>query len=426
MIRRLYVWLLGLHPRRFRERYAGEMLWIFDQEQARGAGRLVADAAVSAMRQWCFRLDAPEARPAVAGGGPVPVPLFYSDPGGGPRPAALAEGAVVAMAVMAAMLFLMGRGGRLVPISIGSRTARAGILGFHAGEGPASLSAEVAVRAPRERPTRGYLFNYFQVLRVLSAIDTDHDLVISGGEMAHAPAALRALDTGHDGRLSPEECGFGGPPRGQAADELFEEMMAFDRNGDGKLENSELPERLRGLLGRAGHDADGKVSAADVRRLAGREAAPRLGIDADPAFMSRARVWFMRVHPVMAALDTDRDGTLSAVEIATAAAALRALDWNHDGELTADELLPDSVINALAVYMVRWDVDGDGRISKTEMAALPGEMRAIVAAADRDGDGAVSESELHNELRRRAIEDNDGGARQLQIAGEGNRTGDAR
>ena len=394
MIRRLYVWLLGLHPRAFRERYAGEMLWIFDQERARGAPRLVADAATSALRQWCFRLDTADPQAAAAGSAPVPVPLFYSDPGGGPRPAALAEGAMVAMALMAAMLFLMGRGGRLVPFSIGSRSPRAGIAGFQPRKGPANLSAEVVVKPPRERPTHGYLFNYFQVLRVLSAIDTDHDLVISGDEMAHAPAALRTLDTGHDGRLSPEECGFGGPAQG--------------------------PPRS------AAHDPHAKVPAAGVRRLPEPEGTPRQGIDADPAFLRRARVWFMRVHPVLAALDTDRDGVISPVEIATAAAALRALDWNHDGELTADEILPDRAINALAVYMVRWDVDGDGRISKTEIAALPKELRQVVASADRDRDGAVSESELGNELRRRALEDNDGGARQLRIAGEGNGIGQAR
>ena len=70
MIRRLYVWLLGRHPRAFRERYAGEMLWIFDQERARGGPRLLADAATSALRQWCFRLDTADPQAAAAGARP--------------------------------------------------------------------------------------------------------------------------------------------------------------------------------------------------------------------------------------------------------------------------------------------------------------------------------------------------------------------
>lgn len=344
--------------------------------------------------------------------------MFYCAPAGGPRPAALAEGAIAAALIMAGVFGLLGRGGHPLRFSIGSRAPRAGLLQVRTGEGPANISSEVRVKAPREKPTRGYVFNYFQVLRVLSAIDTDGDLIISDEEMAHAPAALLKLDLNHDGKLSPEECGFGAAARGPTADELFEEWMAFDRNRDGKLEKSELPERLRGLLNRAERDPDGKVAAADVRRLAEREGAPRTGIDLDPAFIGRSRVWFMRVHPVLASLDTDANGEISPVEIATAAAALRAMDWNRDGELTADELLPDPVINALAVYMVRWDTDGDGSISKQEAAAIPKESREVVAAADRDEDGAVSVSELRNQLRLRAITDGDGGTRQLEIAGK--------
>ena len=46
------------------------------------------------------------------------------------------------------------------------------------------------------------------------------------------------------------------------------------------------------------------------------------------------------VSPLLRALDTDRDGTLSAEEIAGAAKALKALDRNGDGALTPDELRP--------------------------------------------------------------------------------------
>src|SRR5262249_50176378 len=55
MIRRFYIWLLRLPPPRFREEFAGEMLWIFDQARCDGLGRLVGDAAASLVRQWCFR-----------------------------------------------------------------------------------------------------------------------------------------------------------------------------------------------------------------------------------------------------------------------------------------------------------------------------------------------------------------------------------
>jgi len=45
-------------------------------------------------------------------------------------------------------------------------------------------------------------------------------------------------------------------------------------------------------------------------------------------------------HPIMAALDADKDGALSADEIAKAPEALKMLDKNDDGKLTDDELRP--------------------------------------------------------------------------------------
>jgi Ca2+-binding EF-hand superfamily protein len=276
------------------------------------------------------------------------TPTFYSAPAGGPRPLALAQGAVAAAAVMAAVLFLMGRGGqRLIPFSIGTGTPREGLLQVNTGGGESARPAtkEVRVQATRPRPASGRLFEYFRGISLLRAIDTDHDLAISDSEMARSPTALRSLDRNRDGSLNPEECGFEAPAR-----------------------------------------------------------------ERDAAFIERARNWYMRVHPLISALDADANGTVSPMEIATAAASLRALDWNHDGGLTADELLPDPVVNALAVYMVRWDANGDGRISRREAFAMPKELRSVLPGED------VTESALRNEIRRRATSDGDGGKQQLELA----------
>jgi hypothetical protein len=59
MTRILYRLLLRLHPRDFREEFAGEMLWIFDEAgRSFGALPLFADAVESLVRQWLVRSGA--------------------------------------------------------------------------------------------------------------------------------------------------------------------------------------------------------------------------------------------------------------------------------------------------------------------------------------------------------------------------------
>jgi len=356
MIRRLYIWLLRLHPPRFREEFAGEMLWIFDQARCDGSGRLVGDAAASVVRQWCFR-SGMNGTPLGAMPGGDGVPLFYSASSDGPRISSLAQGAFVAFGLMLGLFFLMGRAEPIRNVVIGSRSPHYG-LGVEGGDGSEELTTEVMVKrsnGANERPPRGPLFDYFQLMPLLQALDTDHDLTISNDEISAARDVLGKLDLNQDHELSAEECGFD-PPM------------------------------------------------------------PKIPDLQEPAFVKRARYWFMRVHPVLAALDTNRDGVLSKVEIATAAAALRTLDWNHDRQLTGPELMPDRITNTLAMYMSRFDSNFDGSLSLAEIAAASPEAREVLRAADRDRDGLVSESELLNEIRRRAEWDADGGESQLRIA----------
>ncbi len=56
MTRSFYRSLLWLHPSRFRERFAEEMLWIFDETQATcGRAFLCYDGINSLARQWVLR-----------------------------------------------------------------------------------------------------------------------------------------------------------------------------------------------------------------------------------------------------------------------------------------------------------------------------------------------------------------------------------
>jgi hypothetical protein len=56
MLRSLYGFLLALHPAVFRQRFADEMLCIFDEASATGStASLLADAGLSLTRQWLVR-----------------------------------------------------------------------------------------------------------------------------------------------------------------------------------------------------------------------------------------------------------------------------------------------------------------------------------------------------------------------------------
>ena len=48
----------------------------------------------------------------------------------------------------------------------------------------------------------------------------------------------------------------------------------------------------------------------------------------------------MRRLPIMAALDTNSDGTIDATEIEQSSKSLKTLDKNNDGKLTPEELRP--------------------------------------------------------------------------------------
>ena len=49
----------------------------------------------------------------------------------------------------------------------------------------------------------------------------------------------------------------------------------------------------------------------------------------------------MKFLPVLIALDADKNGEISADEIANATTALKTLDKNSDGKLTEEELRPN-------------------------------------------------------------------------------------
>ena len=199
---------------------------------------------------------------------------------------------------------------------------------------------------PPEGPRRFMRFN-----PIFGALDTDGDGELSKGEIKNAAKSLRRLDANKDGQITMEEVrpdfgggqgGIeggrrgeggprgGGPPvdRGNDAEKMVKTLMAFDKNGDGKLSKDELPERMQGMLERGDSNKDGFLTPDEIRAMA-RAQQPASGGDQR-----------RRVDPIFAALDLNHDGVLSEEEIDAAPASLKTLDRNGDGKLTMDELRP--------------------------------------------------------------------------------------
>jgi Ca2+-binding EF-hand superfamily protein len=199
----------------------------------------------------------------------------------------------------------------------------------------------------------------FPQSRLAAAIDSNHDGAITTAEMRAAASAIAGLDANGDGRLAADElrpafgpggrgeprAGFGGR-RGRdeaegrgapsaSADDLADTLMAFDKDGDGKLVRTEVPERFQGLFDRADVNKDGALGREELTQSANASAQQDAGRGRRGG---RGRGGM--ADPVMRALDTDRDGVLSESEIAAAPEALKALDANSDGQLSAEELRP--------------------------------------------------------------------------------------
>ena len=120
---------------------------------------------------------------------------------------------------------------------------------------------------------------------------------------------------------------------------------------------------------------------------------------------------------IVRTLDVDRNGELSAAEIANASAAILALDTNKDGMISPDELRPVRPADAptppagapgrppggpgrpegapghprpVDPVMLALDANGDGTLSAAEIANAP----ASLAALDTNKDGKLTFDEL--------------------------------
>ncbi len=157
-----------------------------------------------------------------------------------------------------------------------------------------------------------------RMLPLMVALDADQDGEISSAEIENASTTLKTLDRNEDGRLDREELrpmggrrggpggpggpgGAGGPggpggprwqnesdrpappPRGTGQGrggagrsrggdpaKMVERIMQFDKDGDGVVSLSDLPERLAERLARADTDGNGSLTKDELSVMAER------------------------------------------------------------------------------------------------------------------------------------------------------------
>jgi Ca2+-binding EF-hand superfamily protein len=119
----------------------------------------------------------------------------------------------------------------------------------------------------------------FMMSPLMTALDTDGDGELSAKEIDAASVTLKTLDKDKDGKLSAEELrpagGFGGRGGmgGGNATQRLTAMLAFDKDGDGKVSKAELPERLQNLMATGDTNKDGFLDKAELTKIAETRAA---------------------------------------------------------------------------------------------------------------------------------------------------------
>jgi len=198
-------------------------------------------------------------------------------------------------------------------------------------------------------------------------------------------AVLAASLVAHEDRK--EKKGGDSPPRAKdearpagKARPLFdtdEFLKEYDRNKDGFLTRDELPLRFRHNFDKLDTNKDGKLSKEELEK----------GV----AHLSPSRKPSDFVFVLIEMSDCDE---CCAEELQVVYDALRKMDRNNDGKLTAEELKgarEELMQKRITAIFDELDTNKDGKISREEARGM---VRHHFLDLDTDKDGFVSRDEL--------------------------------
>lgn len=198
---------------------------------------------------------------------------------------------------------------------------------------------------------------------VLEALDLNHDGAISAEEIKAAPQSLRTLDRNADGKITANEVSTRPTGEANSKNDMLSQLMTFDKTGKGYLVVEDLPERMRGLFARGDTNHDGKLMPEELRAMSDHQVGP------EGSANSHGGQWGpFRSDPLLVALDSNHNGELSSDEIELAARSLILLDKNGDGKLDEDEIKPHQMtpIERLHHILAEYDSNKDGKIAHAE------------------------------------------------------------
>ena len=111
---------------------------------------------------------------------------------------------------------------------------------------------------------------------ILSILDSDRDGTLSAAEIADASTSLKQLDANRDGQVIRDELrsqfqskgAKGGPDGGRSGRNIADHIMSHDANGDGKVDKSKMPERMKRILDRVDTNEDSAIDRKEAEAMA--------------------------------------------------------------------------------------------------------------------------------------------------------------
>jgi Ca2+-binding EF-hand superfamily protein len=239
-------------------------------------------------------------------------------------------------------------------------------------------------------------------VRSIASMDRNRDLRISSEEITpELTAYLSPFDLDNDGLFSAAEQlqvrRFMGNWESITGTAL---LAKLDSSRDGVVTPNEFPARIAKEFKRLDADADGRLTAGELRlrvsfdnqgRLSEIENLPR------PTDLQLQRIWLI--------LDRNRNGRLTATELPRIfVLVFNRFDQNRDGGISWRELLDATWATALLRSFDRHDSDGDGDLNKEELlqfAQLESQEQfetmagaVLIRRWDLDKDARLSPSEF--------------------------------